>query len=63
MEYRECSRGRRLQATPVQGTQREVAEVKWLRLLLDRDVLRCGVHSHAQNVRGSVQDVLKCARC
>ena len=27
------------------------------------DGVRCGVHSHAQNVRGSAQDVLKCATC
>src|SRR5467141_3141622 len=28
-----------------------------------RDGVRCGVHSHAQNVRESAQDVLKCATC
>ena len=27
------------------------------------DGVLCGVHSHAQNVRGSAQDVLKCATC
>ena len=31
--------------------------------LLDRDGVRCGVHSDAQNVRGSAQDVRKCAAC